>query len=77
MNIIKNGILIIFLFFVLEISSSDIKKVTYAAWNKPDVELFYKLPNEINNDTKLVFVIHGASRDVQRYLEAWLEHSKK
>lgn len=76
MNIIKNGILIIFLFFVLEISSSDIKKVTYAAWNKPDVELFYKLPNEINNDTKLVFVIHGASRDVQRYLEAWLEHSK-
>ena len=76
MNIIKNGIFTIFLFFVIEISSSDIKKVTYAAWNKPDVELYYKLPNEINNDTKLVFVIHGASRDVKRYLEAWLEQSK-
>ena len=76
MNIIKNGIFTIFLFFVIEISSSDIKKVTYAAWDKPDVELYYKLPNEINNDTKLVFVIHGASRDVKRYLEAWLEQSK-
>ena len=76
MNIIKNSIFTIFLFFVIEISSSDIKKVTYAAWNKPDVELYYKLPNEINNDTKLVFVIHGASRDVKRYLEAWLEQSK-
>ena len=49
MNIIKNSIFTIFLFFVIEISSSDIKKVTYAAWNKPDVELYYKLPNEINN----------------------------
>ena len=76
MNIIKNGIFTIFLFFVIEISSSDIKKVTYAAWDKPDVELYYKLPNEINNDTKLIFVIHGASRDVKRYLEAWLEQSK-
>ena len=76
MNIIKNGIFTIFLFFAIEISSSDIKKVTYAAWNKPDVELYYKLPNEINNDTKLIFVIHGASRDVKRYLEAWLEQSK-
>ena len=76
MNIIKNSIFTIILFFVIEISSSDIKKVTYAAWNKPDVELYYKLPNEINNDTKLVFVIHGASRDVKRYLEAWLEQSK-
>ena len=76
MNIIKNSIFTIFLFFVIEISSSDIKKVTYAAWNKPDVELYYKLPNEINNDTKLIFVIHGASRDVKRYLEAWLEQSK-
>ena len=76
MNIIKNGIFTIFLFFVIEISSSDIKKVTYAAWDKPDVELYYKLPNEINNNTKLIFVIHGASRDVKRYLEAWLEQSK-
>ena len=76
MNIIKNSIFTIFLFFVIEISSSDIEKVTYAAWDKPDVELYYKLPNEINNDTKLVFVIHGASRDVKRYLEAWLEQSK-
>ena len=72
----NKGILIIFLFLILDVYSSDIQKVTYAGWNNPDVELFYKLPNSINDNTEIVFIIHGASRNVERYLEAWLEVSK-
>ena len=72
----NKGILLIFLFLILDVYSSDIQKVTYAGWNNPDVELFYKLPNSINDDTEILFIIHGASRNVERYLEAWLEDSK-
>lgn len=72
----NKGILIIFLFLILDVYSSDIQKVTYAGWNNPDVELSYKLPNSINDNTEILFIIHGASRNVERYLEAWLEDSK-
>ena len=61
---------------ILNIESYDIKKVTYASWDKPDVELWYSLPKEINKDTKVLFIVHGASRDVERYLKAWLEEAK-
>ena len=76
MNLIKTHFLIISLLFSLNILSTDIKKVIYAAWNKPDVELLYKLPKEINKDTKVLFIIHGASRDVNKYLEAWIDDAE-
>ena len=76
MNLIKTHFLIISLPFSLNILSTDIKKVIYAAWNKPDVELLYKLPKEINKDTKVLFIIHGASRDVNKYLEAWIDDAE-
>lgn len=76
MNYIKTSLSIIFVLFSTNIYSSDIKKVTYAAWNKPDVELLYKLPKEINKDTKVLFIVHGASRDVDRYLDAWIDDAK-
>ena len=76
MNLIKTHFLIISLLFSLNILSADIKKVIYAAWNKPDVELLYKLPKEINKDTKVLFIIHGASRDVNKYLEAWIDDAE-
>ena len=76
MNLIKTHLLIISLLFSLNILSTDIKKVIYAAWNKPDVELLYKLPKEINKDTKVLFIIHGASRDVNKYLEAWIDDAE-
>ena len=50
----------LFLLLVLPIyvSSSEIKQVTFAYWDKPDVEIFYITPEEINEDTKVIFVIH-------------------
>ena len=66
----------LFLLLVLPIyvSSSEIKQVTFAYWNKPDVEIFYITPEKINEDTKVIFVIHGNSRNAEDYLSAWIPH---
>ena len=66
----------LFLLLVLPIyvSSSEIKQVTFAYWDKPDVEIFYITPEQINEDTKVIFVIHGNSRNAEDYLSAWIPH---
>ena len=66
----------LFLLLVLPIyvSSSEIKQVTFAYWDKPDVEIFYITPEQINEDTKVIFVIHGNSRNAEDYLGAWIPY---
>ena len=66
----------LFLLLVLPIyvSSSEIKQSTFAYWDKPDVEIFYIAPEEINKDTKVIFVIHGNKRNAEDYLRAWVPH---
>ena len=71
----------LYLFFLAIIVSntltaSQINQVTFAAWNKPDVELLFVTPKLINQDTEVLFIIHGSSRDARGYLELWLEKSK-
>ena len=72
----KSVIYFLFLFFSNEFLSDSVDKVTYASWNKPDVEILYVLPKEINENTKVLFIIHGNSRDVKKYLNQWIEPSK-
>ena len=71
MKIKKITHFLILVFFSFETYSKDINKVTYASWDKPDVELLYTLPKVINKNTKVIFIIHGSSRDAKRYLNAW------
>jgi hypothetical protein len=66
----------LFLLFSCEFLSDSVDKVTYASWNKPDVEILYVLPKEVNENTKVLFIIHGYSRDVEKYLNQWIEPSK-
>ena len=72
----KSLIYILFFFFSTEILSDNVQKILYASWDKPDVEILYRLPKEINENTKVIFIIHGNSRDVERYINLWLEPSK-
>ena len=51
--------------------TDEVQRVTYASWNKPDVELLYVLPKEINKNTKVLFIIHGSGRNVDKYLNLW------
>ena len=68
----------IFLIFFLANNSfsSDYSVVRYSAWEKADVDLLYVLPAEVNTETKVLFIIHGASRDADRYLSMWLDAAK-
>ena len=72
----KSLIYILFFFFSTEILSDNVQRVLYASWDKPDVEILYRLPKEINENTTVIFIIHGNSRDVERYINLWLEPSK-
>jgi pimeloyl-ACP methyl ester carboxylesterase len=67
-----------FLTFLLAsyVGATEIKQTTYAYWDKPDVEIFYITPKKIDKDTKLLFVIHGNSRNAKDYISAWIPHIK-
>ena len=67
-----------FLIFLLAsyVGATEIKQTTYAYWEKPDVEIFYITPKKIDKDTKLLFVIHGNSRNAKDYISAWIPHIK-
>jgi len=73
MKIINYTIYILLVIFAYDLHAISINKVTYALWDKPDVEILYALPKEINENTKVLFIIHGASRDVEKYLNQWIE----
>ena len=63
-------------FLSSQIESSSIEKVTYSAWDSADVDLLYVLPSKINSDTKVLFIIHGNSRDANKYLSLWMKDAK-
>ena len=68
------SLLIIVCFVLLSnfVNATEIKKITFAYWAKPDVEILYITPNVINEDTEVIFVIHGNSRNADDYLSAWI-----
>ena len=53
----KSLIYILFFFFSTEILSDNVQRVLYASWDKPDVEILYRLPQEINENTKVIFIM--------------------
>ena len=66
--------LLLLLVLPIYVNAAEIKQTTFAYWDKPDVEIFYITPEIINKDTKVLFVIHGNSRNAEDYLSAWIPH---
>ena len=66
--------LLLILVLPICVNAAEIKQTTFAYWDKPDVEIFYITPEIINKDTKVIFVIHGNSRNAEDYLSAWIPH---
>lgn len=56
----------------LNLIAYEVKQTVFAFWDKPDVVLHYKTPVEINNETKIIFIIHGQSRNVDSYINHWV-----
>ena len=63
-----------FLLLSLNFSGREIHQSTFIYEDKPDIEVFYSLPEEVNDETMLLFIIHGASRTAEGYLEDFLPH---
>ena len=63
-------------FFLLLISfgfsGREIHQSTFIYADKPDIEVYYSLPEEVNDETMVLFIIHGASRTAEGYLEDFL-----
>lgn len=64
-------VLVISIAFFQSLAAFETKNTTFAVWNNSDVELFYTLPEEINNQTQVLFIIHGGARDSEKYLDIW------
>ena len=72
MNKSLNLFYILMLVFSSNLYTHEIKQTTFAFWDKPDVNLFYKLPKNINSNTKVLFIIHGQSRNADSYIDHWV-----
>ena len=46
-------------------------KFRFDAWDGPDVSVRLFVPDDVRPDTKIVIVMHGASRDAPRYYRDW------
>ena len=64
-------VLIISIAFFQSLAAFETKNTRFTVWNNSDVELFYTLPEEINNQTQVLFIIHGGARDSEKYLDIW------
>ena len=73
MKIIKlNLISFSLLLLSLNFSAREIHQSTFVYSDKPDIEVFYSLPEEVNDETMALFIIHGASRTAESYLEDFI-----
>jgi pimeloyl-ACP methyl ester carboxylesterase len=60
------------IFFSFEIFARQIDEATFSYWSKPDSKIYYSVPESIDENTKIVFIMHGASRNAQKYINDWL-----
>ena len=72
----KKFSLFLLIFFTFELSARQIQEVTFSYWNKPDINIFYSTPKSIDANTKILFIMHGASRTAEKYINDWLPIAK-
>ena len=70
----KTFLLIILLFSTINLTYAEVRSTIFSYGNLPDIEVFYTIPAEINDQTKILFIMHGASRNADQYLAAWQPH---
>ena len=80
-NLLKNmkiiriySISFFFLLLSFSFSGQEIHQSTFIYADKPDIDVFYSLPEEVNDETMLLFIIHGASRTAEGYLEDFIPY---
>ena len=59
-----------------EVFARQIEETTFSYWNKPDSKIDFSIPDSIDTNTKIIFIMHGASRSAKKYLNDWLPLAK-
>ena len=72
----KNYLIFFAFYLSLFCFPAKLDKFTYNVWDKPDLDVYYHLPDVINDETKVLFVIHGNSRNADNYLNTWIKLAK-
>jgi pimeloyl-ACP methyl ester carboxylesterase len=68
----KNLFLCSLIFLTYELFARQIDEATFSYWNKPDSKIYYSAPESIDENTKIIFIMHGASRNAEKYINDWL-----
>ena len=76
LNLFNLFILLFILSFTTNLFAAKLDKFTFTSWKKPDLDVFYHLPKTIDNDTKVLFVVHGNTRNADDYLNSWIRLTK-
>ena len=76
LNLFNLFFLLFILSFTTNLFAAKLDKFTFTSWNKPDLDVFYHLPKTIDNDTKVLFVVHGNTRNADDYLNSWIRLTK-
>ncbi len=64
------------IFMSFSIYGSSLDKFTFQNWSKPNLDVFYHLPDVIDENTKILFIVHGNSRNADDYLKVWIKLSE-
>ena len=51
----------------------DVKQYKYATTNNKEIDIFYVTPEMIDEETRIIFVMHGCLRNAEDYIEKWKE----
>lgn len=49
----------------------------FTQWQGPDIKVWVYKPKAYNQNTKVLFVMHGMNRDADRYRDEWAEHAEQ
>jgi len=71
-TLMKQLILLSFFFISLNLLARQIEEITFSYWDKPDSQIYYSIPESIDENTKIIFIMHGDSRGAEKYLNDWL-----
>ena len=76
MDKIKQLFLLALSTLTLYSAAAAYEKTVFAEWVKPSINVFYDLHQEVNDQTEILFIIHGNSRNADGYIEVWANYAK-
>ena len=56
-TLMKQLILLSFFFISLNLLARQIEEITFSYWDKPDSQIYYSIPESIDENTKIIFIL--------------------